>query len=340
MISSRWLMGAIVVALLWTTHAAEAQPADQVDSHLQALVSSDDDHAVARARQELIRILKSPNPPSEQTVNKVAAAIPAALAPEKRELVRINAVLVAGAIHHPQAVSLLSRGMQDAHEAVRLPAAKGLANLSERIREQSLNDAPGWSPAIDELLKVLLAAQKEEPSARVVEETFKGITHLLEVRPDAVTPVLLDALAQRPVVRLRQPHARMQAELDALNRVYRRFVNPSIKTDEKHLKQLVQVSFQLMEASVVILESHEKGEITLRPQSQREYREMIRLGDYACRWAGKKLNPNLPDYAELSADRLTEARLRITALRAAFRSAPLNLSLPELKREEQTTQDS
>src|SRR5690606_32472126 len=124
--------------------------------------------------------------------------------------------------------------------------------LCERVREQSLNDVPGWSPAIDEMLRVLLASQKEETSGRVVEETFRGVTNLLDVRPDAVTPALLDALAQRPAIRLRQPHARMQAELDALNRVYRRFVNPSIRTDTSHLRQLLQVAFQLMEASVVI----------------------------------------------------------------------------------------
>ncbi len=332
MISSRALMGAIVVALLWTTQAAVAQ--DRTQTLLQALVSSEDDQAVAAARQELVRILRAPTPPDAQTLNAVVAAIPKGLDPSQRELVRINCALVAGAVNDPRAVSLLKLAMKDPHEAVRLPAARGLSSLANRVREQSLHENPAWSKAVDELLETLLASQKEETYGRVLEETFQGVSQLLDVKPDVVAPALLEALAERPTERLRHPNARVQAEVEALQRVYRRMVSPNVKSDPAQLRRLLDVAFRSMEASVVILEAHEKGRITLSPQRQREHREMIRLGDFASRWAAEQLNPSateLVSLAPIPENNLPEARLRVIALRATFRAAPFNMNFPELK---------
>jgi len=332
MSSSRWLVAVIVAVSCWT--AALAQADANLDRLLTQLLQSEDDRQVAEARRDIVNLLRDLNAPAatlQARNDRVLAALPAVFQGNHREVVRLNATLVAAVVQDPRAVPLLDRALQDSHEAVRLRAAKGLAALAERIRSANLAGEAAWSEAIGRMLDVVQSTLERESSQRVLYDVFAALAELIDIDARRAMPAAMKLLHDRATARLDTPTARMQSEYDCLQKVYRHLIQAQAGANHADLRQLAIVSSRYLTMTARVREADEqRGE--LGPHNQREYQQMVLLADTVCGWATQQLAPRTPEQPPLTPPiAVNTLRLRAQARQAALQASPVSVPAAELE---------
>ncbi|MCX5661564.1 MAG: hypothetical protein NTW19_17945 [Planctomycetota bacterium] len=186
--------------------------------------------------------------------------------------VRLNAIIVTTKLIDPGAGNLVQTGLKDESPAVRYWAAKALAEMAAKNRLVT-SDLPV-------MLKSVSGALVKEPSPQVVEQLFR-VLPVLQV-PDAMVR-LLQVLNDRVDLEAQTPGAPLRVALQGMQGAFVKLVEEASKTGGKvqpdTMRVLAKVAYRYMTLAAVELNS---GRVPL--SRQREYEQMIELGDTILKW--------------------------------------------------------
>ena len=284
-----------VIAALWLSATAHAQPADRLPPDIIAKNGSwtdaERDTVESFVDRQIANLLVPEEPvmtaardalksafgvagATERFLAQYSEAIAERIGPavESEELQpRINAMIVLETPTHADAIEPLEQGLQDSSAGVRYPAAKGMANLlSSGVLDRQQQGR------VLELL-VQLVDREDEPY---------NLTPLLRALIQAGDlGQALEALNRRVDWHVARPDSPYDAEADALQEIFGQlFADRNRPADVAH--QLARGAARYM-----LLAAQQLNQGAVRRDNWRSHLEIIRRADAMLRWAASEYRP-------------------------------------------------
>jgi hypothetical protein len=235
-------------------------------------LQSGTDMAVADAKKKLTAPLRR-NPRSPFLTAYRIALIPhlREAISSRRDLVRLNVMIIAEAAKDAKNPDLLVTGIADRSPAVRYWAAAAMTSVIAALppaetpkQQQEQNDLQS------QLLAQLVKAMQVEPYEQVVQQCMAALNQLNI--PEAAIEVL-EAIDGRVVIHLRKPALPLTASLATLRKQMIQVIRQP-NPPGNHVHMLMSVSFRYFS-----LASNMLANDRVPPSNLKDFREMLRRAD-------------------------------------------------------------
>lgn len=236
-----------------------------------------DTKQIAGARNALLQPFRIPGatPQFAEAYSEPLASRLLQVMNDQREIVRINAMIVAGALRHQHVNPLIKAALADANPAVRYLSGKAGANIDHWIKASPL-EAEAKKQLLGEVLNDLANAYDRERDGFVLDQLYLGMVGLRT--PEAEQMCL--ALVERRVNALQaNPNRGVSADYQVMDVIYLNYVTKRGVPD-KVVRSLAQAAYRYLL-------------VTSRAMSQRrvdrirepQYVQMARLSANVLIWA-------------------------------------------------------
>lgn len=304
MTTSRWTLGAALVAVMLVIHTAAAQPqaipreivqAQQalnaaqrnvvraaVDADLH-LLQTGQPADIAEARKRLIARFRLPGASRIFLLDysaRISGSIGPSLAAERPLLVRLNAMIVVSHLVDAGAIELIRTGLADPSPAVRYWAAKAATQVAGQ-----LGDAQ--HPRLLEILRPVLN------KAHGDHVTGQLLLAVIALSPGEAVELALAAINERTTARAADVRLSPAGDLAAMRAMFRRIIFQLDTLPDATPRRFMQAAYRQLELSARLADPGGALADDIAATLRQDNVEMVRYADRALRETLKAVDADM-----------------------------------------------